>query len=183
MDRIITGGIVVLLGLAVLAGLTFFGGSLAAIADATGVLDRADAQIAVEQANAEARRAEADADKIRAQAEGKRAEADARAVVVQAEADAQERTARAQAEKTQAEADYLLHEAAAGAVEQNTRLVRWYAIRGDVRYVVTILCGLMPLAIACGIAVGSVAWNLYERRHASHREEEGIPETAVQESG
>jgi multidrug efflux pump subunit AcrA (membrane-fusion protein) len=142
-----------LVGLLIIVGLVFAGSAVSAILDGTGALDRADAQIAVEQANAEARKAEAEAEILRAKADEERAQAEARAAIAQADA-----------ERTKAEADYLLHEAAAGAVEQNTRLVRWYAVRGDVRYVVAMLCGWLPLCIAGGVGLGIVGARFYERR-------------------
>jgi Tfp pilus assembly protein PilX len=142
-----------LIGLVIIMGLVFAGSAVSAILDGTGTLDRADAQIAVEQANAEARKAEADAEVLRAQADETRAKAEAQTAIAQAKA-----------EQTKAEADYLLHQAAAEAVEQNTRLVRWYAIRGDVRYVMVILCGWLPLCIGCGIGSGILVTHAYVKQ-------------------
>jgi multidrug efflux pump subunit AcrA (membrane-fusion protein) len=142
-----------LIGLVIIVGLIFAGSAVSAILDGTGTLDRADTQIAVEQANAEARKSEAEAEILRAKADEERAQAEARAAIAQADA-----------ERTKAEADYLLHQAAAGAIEQNTRLVRWYAIRGDVRYVMVMLCGWLPLVLITGCVLGVVLVRYAEKR-------------------
>jgi len=77
--------------------------------------------------------------------------------------------ALAGAQQTDARADLLLHEAAAYTVETNARLVRWYAIRRDVLWVLFNACAVLPGSIAAGIAVGAFAWNRFgatERKDA-----------------
>jgi F0F1-type ATP synthase membrane subunit b/b' len=147
-----------LVGLLIIVGLVFAGSAVSAIMDGTGALDRADAQIAVEQANAEARKSEAEAEILRAKADEVRAQADAQTAIAQADA-----------ERTKAEADYLLHEAAAGAVRENTKLVRWYAIRGDVRYIALMVCGWLPLVLIAGCVLGVVLVRYAERRQTRPR--------------
>jgi len=72
--------------------------------------------------------------------------------------------ALAGAQQTDARADLLLHEAAAYTVETNARLVRWYAIRRDVLWLLFTGCAVLPGSIACGVALGTVAYRKWEAR-------------------
>lgn len=104
-------------------------GCAVAVANVTGALDLFQAQQAT-------RRAETEAARLQAELE----------------------LARAQADVTRAQGEAAVLESAARAVDNNTRLVTWYTLRGDLRAILG-LVGAVGLAIcAGGIAVLVRGW-------------------------
>jgi len=93
------------------------------LGDVTGALDLYQAQQAT-------RRAEAEAARLQAEVE----------------------LTRARADVTRAEGEAAVLESAARAVDNNTRLVTWYSLRGDLRAILG-LVGTVGLAICAGALV------------------------------
>jgi len=147
MNKTINAATGCLIALIIGVGAVFVLASVAGITDGLGLLD-------LVRAEREARVAEIRLESLRAETALENARAGA---------------ALAGARETEALGDLLLHEAAAYTVETNACLVRWYAIRRDVLWVLFILCAVLPGSVAAGIAVGAFAWNRFgatERKDA-----------------
>lgn len=104
------------------------------LGEATGALDLYRAQVA-------ARQAEAEAAKLQAELE----------------------LTRARADVTRAEGEKAVLESAARSVDNNTRIVTWYTLRGDLRAILA-LVGAVGLAI-CGGALFVVIRGVGNAKH------------------